>query len=285
MIPKGGIMLGGLLARFHPEEGKALYRYLSAKERVQIESLPAPKDLQFNLLFSADKWMEPLHYSWFAAYLETLSPALLLATLPPKQAEALRKTLKYIPEKKTLSPFLRGYLSQELKKLMQKPDILPAGHLPPSNLNPLLDLHKPELLHLIDLLGIHDLAAELRHVIDKSVLSRIYGVLTQEQRQFCHYCSKQAMPWVPPKLNISAWSGEKKSLNILLHQRGLFRLAKALTLEDPSLRWHLCHHLDVGRGEILLKHMKEKYDPALIPHFKNQVVHLLKRFQQKATPG
>ena len=285
MVPKGGIMLGGLLFRFHSEEGRALYRYLPAKERVQMETLSVPKDLQFGQLFSADKWMEPLHYSWFAAFLETLPPALLLATLPRKQGEALAKTLRSIPEKKSLSPFLRTYLSSYLKDLMQKNAVLPTAHLPPSDLNDLFSLSKPELLHLIDLLGIHDLAAELRHVVDKMVLTKIYGVLTQEQRHFCHYCSKQPMPWVPPKLNITAWDNEKRSLNILLHQRGLFRLAKALTLEDPSMRWHLCHRLDVGRGQIVIKHMKEKYDPALIPYFKNQVVHLLKRYQQKVTAG
>lgn len=281
MVPKGGILLNGLLFRFHPERGKEFYRYLSAKEKKQIETLPTPKDLRFDILFSADKWMEPLHYSWFAPFLESLSPELVLAILPTEQAEAIAKTLKTPLEKKLLSPFARNYLSSYLKNLMQETDILPVDQLPFSDLNDLLTLRKSELLHLIDLLGIHDLAAELRSIVDKTVLSSIYGVLSLEQRQFCHYCSKQPMPWVPPKLNISAWDKEKKSLDILLHKRGLFRLAKALTLENPSLLWHLSHHLDVGRGKILIKYVKEKYNPVLIPYFKGQVVHLLKRYKQK----
>lgn len=67
---------------------------------------------------------------------------------------------------------------------------------------------------------------------------------------------------------------------MLLHHRGLARLAKGLMDEDPSLRWHLCHRLDTGRGEALMKLFAGKHDPAMIPYFKGEVIHLVKRYSQ-----
>ncbi len=274
-------MLNELLARFHPSQRRDFYRFLSAKDRENVSQLPVPEDTNIADLMRSDAWMQPIHYSWFVSFLQTIPPTLLLASLPQKQAEAVAKTLESLPEKKPLPRFMQLYLSHSLKNQMQKPHILPENHLLPSALDALLSLTKPQIMHLIDLLGMHDLAADLRQVVDKTLLNKIYAALTQEQLRFLHYCSKQTMLWVPPRLNIAGWDGQKKSLNLLLHKRGLFRLAKALVSEDESLRWHFCRRIDVGRGKILLKLFEEKFDPALAPHFKGQVVHLIRRYQKE----
>lgn len=274
-------MLNGLLARFHSSQTRDFYRFLSTQDRETVSQLPVPEDISISDLMRTDSWMEPIHYSWFVEFLETMPPALLLTSLPKKQAEAVAKTLESLPEKKSLPRFMQLYLSHSLKNQMQGVHILPEQHLLASPLNALLSLTKPQIMHLIDLLGMHDLAADLRQVVDKALLNKIYAALTQEQLRFLHYCSKQTMPWVPTKLNIAGWDGQKKSLNLLLHKRGLYRLAKALVSEDESLRWHFCRRIDVGRGKILLKLFEEKYDPALAPHFKQQVVHLIRRYQKQ----
>ncbi len=274
-------MLNGLLARFHSSQRRDFYRFLATQDRENVAQLPVPEDINISDLVRSDGWMQSIHYSWFVSFLQTISPALLLSSLPQKQAEAIAKTLESPPQKKFVPRFMQLYLTQSLKNQMQKEHILPEQHLLSSPLNELLSLTKPQIMHLIDLLGIHDLAADLRQVVDKALLNKIYAALTQEQLRFLHYCSKQTMPWVPPRLNIAGWDGQKKSLNLLLHKRGLYRLAKALVGEDESLRWHFCHRIDVGRGKILLKLFEEKYDPALAVHFKRQVVHLIRRYQKE----
>ncbi|NGX27793.1 MAG: hypothetical protein K940chlam6_01731, partial [Chlamydiae bacterium] len=215
MNPKSGIMLNGLLARFHSSQGKEYYRYLSAQNREAVAQLPTPEDLSLPILFQSDGWMQSIHYSWFVSFLQTWPPKFLLSILPQKQADGAAKTLEEIPEIQPLSRLMRTYLSHYLKDQMQDPQILPENFLPSSPLNGLLSLTRPQIMHLIDLLGVHDLAADLRQVVDKSLLNKIYQALTQEQLRFLHYCSKQTMAWVPPKLNIAGWDGEKKSLNMM----------------------------------------------------------------------
>ena len=143
-------------------------------------------------------------------------------------------------------------------------DLLPKQHLFPSPMNVLLELPRNKLMVLIDLLGIYDLAADLRRVIDKALLEKIHGALSPHQLQFLQYASSSSLKWTPPPLYLERWDGDKKKLTAALHKRGLLRLAKALFLEDTHFKWHLTHKLDTDRGAFLMKLFAGKEDPDMV---------------------
>lgn len=273
MNAKSNMMLKALLHAAHPNTSHNLYHFLTPSEEETLKALPLPHNPDVRAVLGSDHWLKRVHYSWLEQHISSLptpTQEKISSLLTPAQKKALGASGATAP-----APFLALFLSDYLKKQMLPEEILPREHLPPSPLTGLLELEKADLIHLIDLLGIYDLAAELRHVVDNVLLGKIYAALTQEQLHFLHYCRKTPMKWVPPKLNISGWDGTSESLRRLLHRRGLVRLAKAIQEEDPSFIWHLCHQLDTGRGQVLLKTME---GPPMTASFKAEVIHVMKRF-------
>jgi len=275
-------LLRALLTR--ASGGEHLLRYLPPELADEIQRWPSPTALDFSKLLSQKNWAESIHFSWFTAPLKTLPPEtqqLFLSLLESKQACDVCDMLALNRSTVTYSPFMHPFLMDELKrKVQQGIEIISKDTLPTSDFNVLLFLEKKQLLNLIDLLGVHDLSADLRQVVDKELLRKIYAALTGEQLRFLHYCSKQPMKWVSPKLGLLVWDGMKKSLHNMLHGRGLVRLGRALFDENESLKWHLMHRLDTGRAEIIERVFRQKHDLALIPYFKNQVLHIVKRYSK-----
>lgn len=283
MNPKSGSIVKALIARFHPRGENDLIRFLPSHEKAELDSLSTSIEMNFSHLISVDAWMQPIHYSWFFPVLSSFPPktqALLLSIFPKKQAIELQKMLK-LPSRKTSSPsFIAAFLSHFLKEKVLDKKIIPEDRLPSSEMNLLLTLSKPETIHMIDLLGIYDLAFTLKQTIDRNLIGKIYAALSEEQLHFLHYCLKQPVKWAPPKMNLLGWEGDSKLLTNLLHQRGLIRFAKAISDENSSLKWHICHRLDSGRGKAIIKLLSVKYDPDIVPYFKGQVLHLVKRYKK-----
>ncbi len=66
-----------------------------------------------------------------------------------------------------------------------------------------------------------------------------------------------------------------ESLRAMLHQRGINRLAKALYGHNPTLIWHVSHHLDAERGSMLLKLLSPLDHPSAGELLAAQVVDLI----------
>ncbi len=274
-------LLRALLTR--ASGGDHLLRYLPQKLAEEIEAWPSGSPTDFSKLLSQKQWAQTIHFSWFREPLKDLQPEtqqIFLSLLDPKKAHSVARMLGLNFAPRPLSPFIAPFLVDELKKkVFRGIEVIDKACLPPSELNILLFLDKNQLFTCIDLLGVHDLSADLRQVVDKELLQKIYSALSAEQLRFLHYCSKQPTKWVSPKLGLRAWDGTKKTLQHRLHARGLTRLARALYKEDESLKWHLLHQLDTGRGEVVEKVLRQKQDLSLLPYFKNQVLHIVKRYQ------
>lgn len=280
---KSASFLKALLVHYHPSDSGELVHFLSSSSQEVFRKAPQPHFFDFFAFFSSLKWTSEIHYSWFLAPMQNYpasTQAIFIQLFSRDQQKKLLEKLAIPVSQEPISKWMHPFLSYQLKKEVFDKEVLEVFELPFSELNDLLRLSKSELVHLIDLLGIHDLAADLRQVVDRALLGKIHGALTQEQLHFLHYCLKQPLRWIPPKLNISGWDGDKKTLNLILHQRGLIRLGKALVNEHPSLRWHVNHRLDTGRASILNRVIAGKQEPALIPYFKSQVLHLVRRYQR-----
>ncbi|MFZ0565950.1 MAG: hypothetical protein WAM28_07185 [Chlamydiales bacterium] len=283
MRGEGKTLLKALLTRSQREP--QLIGFLPDKLAKEIKSASHPQKLDFAALLSLSEWLKPIHYSWFIPFLQNLPEktlAVFLSVFNPVQVKGISEMLKKEMIPLPLSPFSTPFLIKYLKTELEEGKIIGSRQLLFSDMMPLLQLKREELLNLIDLLGIYDLAADLRQVVDKELLGKIHTALSHDQLQFLHYCSKQPSKWVSPKLGLSGWDGTKKTLNSILHQRGLTWLARAIIEESASFHWHLLHHLDTGRANVVQKVFKQKQDLVLTKYFKNQVLHIARRFQTAA---
>lgn len=271
--------LKALLCFFYPQAYQEFYRFLAPSITTSLH-IPFEEKIDLAHIFSEKRWMENIHYSWFLPFLEALPKEVqsLFLALFPKEAMQELKELLHV-EKITFSPLSRFLLFQMYEKTYDK-NVLPRHFLPSSDVNFLLDFSKKELTFLVDLLGIYDLAYEIRQIVDKTLLNKIYATLTKEELSFLNHVVKQSVKWIPPRLNLISWDGDAKKLQTLLHYRGLSRLAMAVCEEDKSYQWHLSRKFDIGRGGVLMKFFSGKYDPAMIPYFKGQVLDIIKRFPQ-----
>jgi hypothetical protein len=134
---------------------------------------------------------------------------------------------------------------------------------------------------LIALLSMHDLAVEIRQIIDTAKLKRIYGILTQPQTIFLKTLIYRKEPVVFKKLELNKWDGHTETLASALEQRGINRLAKALYLEDRSLLWYISHRLDTDRGSSMIKlHMPLDHPRAAIL-LAEQVISLIQSIKNQ----
>lgn len=269
MTRKEELMLASLISFFCPEEREHFAKFI----RPSL-SFPQVKSPSFDTICSPISWAKNIHYSWFEDFFDGLPKKFFTDFLSDKEQKRLKKEGK----KRGAAPFALSFLALLLKKRLMSENILPKEQLSPSTLHLLLELPKEKIVRLIDLLGLYDLSLELRHIVEKKRLTQIFAFFTDEERALINYFAKQPVKWVPPRLMLEKWDGQKASLLLELHNRGLIRLAKALSDEDESFVWHLVHKLDVGRGKIILKWIKSEGEKAMIASFKAEVINLMKRF-------
>ena len=65
-------------------------------------------------------------------------------------------------------------------------------------------------------------------MLNTAKLKNIYLCLTPKELQFLRMCLHQKEKLVIPQMGLEQWNGEQKELHKLIHQKGLFRLGKAL---------------------------------------------------------
>lgn len=232
-------------------------------------------------LSSVASLTEMIHYSWFISFLKELSDIdkyLFIGSLSQHQKEALlehfdlsRRDFSFTKE---LIAYCKNQLFEEVKS--ENGDLLFPEFLPENPLNELLFISREELLSLVDFLSLHDLSVELKTVIRSSHLIKIFSSLSESQRKYLTELKTKIEPVVFKPLGLNSWNGDETILKKALHQRGLNRLAKALSTSHPSLVWYLIHKLDIGRASIvqtLIKEIKNKKAQTILI---NQVQELLR---------
>lgn len=232
------------------KKNPSLERFLPTEELADFpEEIEADK-------FSSDPILGRVHWSWFLptlkAYPET-EQKLFLSALSPYAAKNLAKTLTLSLNGAELSEVGKAFLKKTLLDSVQSAPLMPVEYLPPSPLNRLLSLSKKELTQLIDLLSMHDLAAELRQIVETKILKKIYSLLSEKERSVLKTATAHKDPFASERLGLDRWDGSEETLRTLLHKRGLARLGAGLSGQDPDLIWYICHQLDIGRGNALHK--------------------------------
>lgn len=249
-------VLKAFLSRCEPERKRALVRFLPEDERLRLESLTSQEIPIEN--FSSDAVLDKVHWSWFLPTLKTYAETeqkLFLSTLNTNAAKNLAKELTLSSYSQEITDIARNYLRQILLNSLVGPHnrLLPVDFLPATPLKELLNLSKKELTHLIDFLALHDLAAELRQIVETKILKKIYSLLSEEERKFLKNAMAHKEHFVLARMGLDRWDGSEESLRTILHRRGLARLGAGLSGQDPDFIWYVSHQLDIGRGNALFK--------------------------------
>lgn len=285
MQSKGWIMLRVLLNRFHQKAPENLLKFLPEEDAKGVSSQKITSDNVAVALAQPQDRLEKIHYSWLISPLSTLPQSIQEPILDVLQdSDKLRQLLNKPQAKATvnLAPPVQTFLINTLYSKMKDRDVLPLEYLPATSLTPLQSLNKHQLIELMDLLGIYDLAEEVRNIIDKDRLKKIYTCLRPKQRQFLRTCLHQKERIAATRINLDHWHGDCKQLDNLLHSRGMIRLAKALCGQHPDFMWHLTHILDTGRGSRLLTHYTDKEVPTVTSVLTQQVLNLLNFLSPRA---
>lgn len=240
-----------------PEIRTRLFRFLPPKEQEAMAEIPEAFYTDPRKGFSDyASSLRGIHYSWLAPTFRSFAEhevRLFLSALSPEQAKGLKKQLLFSNNLQELKPITSLFLSKSLWETVSPEELLPKECLAESPLNRLLELENSTLLKLIDFLGLHDLAAQVKQIIDTVRLKQIYAALSPEELNFLKTVQQRKEPLSFKPMELQKWDGKKESLRTLIHQRGINRLAKALYQKEKSLLWYISHKLDIERGELLSK--------------------------------
>ena len=276
-----------LLEKAPSDRREALMSHLSEKDRATIEALPATQSDPFETAQSMEDRLQMIHTSWLTAILRSFPPSdmrLFLSILHPVQAVEVQKALQLkgtlIPVSDTAKEYLRDVLWQKITGKDSEP--LPLSCLPASSLLPLLELSFDELSTLIDYLGMHDLATEMRQIIEASRLKKIYEILDPQEQDYLKMLLQSQEPVVFTRMGIMNWKGEKEALRSLIQQRGINRLAKVAYGQDPSFLWYLAHRMDAERAQLFQKLCAPLENPSVISLLTNQVLELFSFLRRAA---
>ncbi len=252
------VVCKAFLLKAPAEKREALFNFLSEDDQEKLHELPLSFYQDPTEGFSSPKEnLQAVHFSWLSPIFRTFSETeirLFLACLSSEQAKGIKKSLLFTNQLNGINPAALPFLQETLWGKISVPQLLPKECLPDSPLNELLEMEPDQLLVLIDLLGMHDLAAQVKQIIETARLKKIYAALSSAEENFVKTLLHRKEVLLFKGMELQKWDGKKESLRKLIHQRGINRLAKALYRKEPSLLWYVSHLLDIERGELLLKY-------------------------------
>lgn len=284
MQSKASVFFKVLINRFHPGINPTFFKSLPQDEIKQaFTEITSSQDT--SVVFN---WPSVLisrtHYSWLIDPIQKLPKNLkgaVINALPETHSKGIKKFLKMEGPNTYLTPNIKTFLLDQLYLQWNPEDALPREYLAHSTLDDLFQLSKKELVELIDLLSMFDLAEALRHIVDKKNLKAIYLCLTPQKQQFLRLCLHRKEKLAAPKLDIGKWDGSQNQLNDILHRRGMLRLGKALCGQSRQFLWSIVHTLDTGRGKTISEYYQEDPIQGVTPLLVQQVITVINFLKSK----
>lgn len=274
-----------LANQYHKGSPESLFQFLQEGEAEEMRKVEVQASDVNALLTPPEQQIARIHYSWLLPLIQKLpakGQSSLIQALPDPLAKRLSSALKISLPTPPQPQFVQRYLIQLLlKQLPELSQVLPIEYLPATPMSTLLKLSKADLVELANFLGIHDLASELKTIVDTRTIKTIHECLTPQELQYLKHCMGLKEKFTAPSLGLERWTGDCDKLKATLHARGLIRLGSALSGEHPDLLWHLAHLLDTGRGQTLSKYYSKKPVPNLTPLLAQQVIYLMGVLKKK----
>lgn len=258
MIASKHIILHAFLQGCPTEEREKLMNCLAPVERAAVAGVPKTFGDPLKSQRDPGKLLAWIHSSWITPFLRTLSEkeiGFFLAALTPEKVISVGKDLLFSGTLPTLSALGKKFVRNTLARYLtaEVEDLLPIKCLPESPLNDLIALPTTVLISFLDLLGLHDLAVEMKQIIDKQKLVKIEETLSTDQLKYLKILLQSHEPVAFPQMGLLKWNGDQEKLKTLIRQRGANRLAKALYGQNTSLIWYVLHRLDVEKALLVRK--------------------------------
>lgn len=285
MQSKNSAFFKVLINRFHPGINPSFFKSLPQDEiKEAFAETTASQNASIAFTWPNDL-ISRTHYSWLLPYIkafpEELKPPMINA-LPDAQANGIKKLLKIKPPKMEMTQNVKAFLLGRLYLQWQPTDALPPQYLPHSVLSELFSFSKAELVDLIDLLSMYDLADAIRHIVGKKHLKALYICLSEKKQQFLRICLHRKERLTAPKLDIEKWDGSQEQLTAILHRRGMLRLGKALCGQSRHFLWNIIHTLDTGRGNAVSDYYREDPIPSVTSLLVQQVISVINFLKPKS---
>ncbi len=261
-----------------PDKRNRFLHCLSPELSEEINQLPLPSFDIHKGIEALEEELPKIHFSWLAPLLRSFPEneiKLFLSCLTGEQIKDLKQALLLSNTLPVPSTIGAAYLRKTLFHFIAEPQLIPVSCLPADPLNSLLELTHEELISLIDLLSMHDLSVEIRHIIETSKLKDIHSLLSKAQTAFLKTLlhKKEAVSF--KKMGLQNWKGDREALRAMLLQRGINRIAKALYGRSPSLLWYVAHRLDAEKGQLLINLCTALDHPRASVLLSEQVVELI----------
>ncbi len=263
-----------ILSRFPDSEREQLERFLSTKEKEELQSVEKP---EVDIEIEETPLLDRLHWSWLLPEMQNLSQKeqkLFLGAFPHATRENLCRELNITSIPKDTNKIVKEFVQHSILQHLATEKLLPVYCLPPNPISDLLKLDKQKFVSLIDTLALSDLAAELKQIVETKILKKIYSFFSVEEMK---YLKKAAANFSQQsRLDLKKWDGTEKSLRNLLHKRGLAKLAVALHSQHPDFIWYVCHQLDIGRGSAVEKIAAQTFPPMQKDDAIHQIQEIIK---------
>lgn len=244
-------VLKGFLISLSPKEQKNLKNFLSQKINEKLEKLFSKTIEKED--FYLDNLIKDIHYSWFIDFLSSLSKEDQNLYISFFEDEKIRKNLlKNFKLKKeiSLSNIVKQFIKKKLIENIFDENILPKKYIK-SDLSFLLNFSKQELIKIIDFLSLFDIAKEIKKIVNKKTLQKIYTFLSPGKQKFLFFLANYKESFSFPSLELEKISEDKEIFHSTLHKRGLYRFALSLANQEKSFIWHITRTLDTGRGKMI----------------------------------
>ncbi|PCI75116.1 hypothetical protein COB21_06025 [Candidatus Aerophobetes bacterium] len=282
MKNKEDIALSSILKTLEPKKSEHLKKFLSDDEQQRLKEVAAMPVSFFDMGETPKERVDAIHYSWFIPFVEPFcdsDKALILASFENEDREKLHTHFQIKEHDISLSKQAKQFLHLTLFTWITENQRLyiPKASLVDSPLLNLLSLSKKQIIYLVDLLSMHDLSIEIKHIVSSSLLSNITLHLLSHQKDYLKQILKTKEPINFPKLQLDQWDGNKESLRTILYHRGFNRLSKALYGEQKALFWHVTHKIDTGRAKVMEKFYSDVHNAQIHQHLLNQVVSIAKK--------
>jgi hypothetical protein len=266
-------ILKTLLEALPPNQSEALMRHLSESEALAIDNAE-PLYLDCN-----EDPIETIHWSWIAANMKEYplkEKKLFMNILPSSMQVSIGKTFGIKDFKETLSPIGKDFLATFLvDSIQQGKEIIPQEAFQTSRFYKLLKISKKRVIEIVDYLSFYDLSATLRQIVDTKMIKKITSFFSKEDLEMLKKIGHSQTFHPTQPISLKNWDESEEMFKSLLHQRGLLRLAIALSLEHPDFLWHISHKLDHGRGSWLLAKSTQRATLAAVEEIQKQLEKLL----------
>lgn len=277
------LSLSVFLERYAKDRKEELLTYLPEADRQKITALPPIETQQ---LLSCAERLQRIHYSWFIPFLETYATSdihYFASIFPDATYKKLMEAFGLPHKKIALTRLGIRFFSQTLYHLFASSitDYIPIELLPKHPLLKLLQLSKKDLLLMFDYLGLHDLAIDLKRIVETKKLKALHSTLSSSKKEYVAKILKKGEPISFKYLELEFWDGNIQELSNKLHLRGINRVSKALFGCHPALLWHFRHTLDTGRAKMLdhfcVNPKNEKMQDILTSQILNTVEYITNR--------